>query len=242
MPHTILVIDNDPVQLDTICTVLRERLGYQVMGVPDSKQAIHYIESTDLPKPDLLLFDVSMAQDGFTSAVADLAHAYVAYAHCRSGQVWRYATANAALSSGAKDFLSKPIATDRLKTTLANMLRLRDAQREISYIRHEQMHDTYHVNGNGQPAPQSVPAFSLVGEDGNIRRMEQIEAAAIRFAMQHYKGRMTEVARRLGIGRSTLYRKLSELLVRHQEAAGVFGQQMSIGKLFLKRIYPVNTL
>ncbi len=27
----------------------------------------------------------------------------------------------------------------------------------------------------------------------------------------NYRGRMTEVARRLGIGRSTLYRKLAEL-------------------------------
>ena len=33
----------------------------------------------------------------------------------------------------------------------------------------------------------------------------------IRLAIGHYRGRMTEVARRLGIGRSTLYRKLSEL-------------------------------
>ena len=33
----------------------------------------------------------------------------------------------------------------------------------------------------------------------------------IRLAIGHYRGRMTEVARRLGIGRSTLYRKLTEL-------------------------------
>ena len=33
----------------------------------------------------------------------------------------------------------------------------------------------------------------------------------IRLAIGHYRGRMTEVARRLGIGRSTLYRKLGEL-------------------------------
>ncbi|MBI5865362.1 MAG: helix-turn-helix domain-containing protein [Planctomycetes bacterium] len=32
----------------------------------------------------------------------------------------------------------------------------------------------------------------------------------IRIAIEHYGGRMTEVARRLGIGRSTLYRKLKE--------------------------------
>ena len=45
----------------------------------------------------------------------------------------------------------------------------------------------------------------------NVRPLEEIEADIIRLAIGHYRGRMTEVARRLGIGRSTLYRKLSEL-------------------------------
>ncbi|MGZ3235653.1 MAG: sigma-54-dependent transcriptional regulator, partial [Croceibacterium sp.] len=47
--------------------------------------------------------------------------------------------------------------------------------------------------------------------DGNLRPLEDIEADVIRLAIGHYRGRMTEVARRLGIGRSTLYRKLSDL-------------------------------
>ena len=47
--------------------------------------------------------------------------------------------------------------------------------------------------------------------DGNLRALEEIEADVIRLAIGHYRGRMTEVARRLGIGRSTLYRKLGEL-------------------------------
>jgi DNA-binding NtrC family response regulator len=33
----------------------------------------------------------------------------------------------------------------------------------------------------------------------------------IRFALAHYRGQMSEVARRLRIGRSTLYRKLDSL-------------------------------
>ena len=33
----------------------------------------------------------------------------------------------------------------------------------------------------------------------------------IRFAIAHYRGQMSEVARRLRIGRSTLYRKLDEI-------------------------------
>nr|WP_172970318.1 sigma-54 dependent transcriptional regulator [Erythrobacter sp. THAF29] len=51
----------------------------------------------------------------------------------------------------------------------------------------------------------------LYTEDGNLRPLEEIEADVIRLAIGHYRGRMTEVARRLGIGRSTLYRKLSDL-------------------------------
>jgi len=52
---------------------------------------------------------------------------------------------------------------------------------------------------------------ALYRADGNLRPLEEIEADVIRLAIGHYRGRMTEVARRLGIGRSTLYRKLGEL-------------------------------
>ena len=51
----------------------------------------------------------------------------------------------------------------------------------------------------------------LYTEDGNLRPLDEIEADVIRLAIGHYRGRMTEVARRLGIGRSTLYRKLGDL-------------------------------
>lgn len=50
----------------------------------------------------------------------------------------------------------------------------------------------------------------LTGE-GEIRTLEEMEGDLIRFAIDHYKGRMTRVAKSLGIGRSTLYRKLKEL-------------------------------
>lgn len=63
-----------------------------------------------------------------------------------------------------------------------------------------------------QQAPISDGAgVMLFGPDGNLRPLDEIEADVIRLAIGHYRGRMTEVARRLGIGRSTLYRKLSEL-------------------------------
>jgi DNA-binding NtrC family response regulator len=60
------------------------------------------------------------------------------------------------------------------------------------------------------PVQESVGVM-LYTPDGNLRPLEDIEADVIRLAIGHYRGRMTEVARRLGIGRSTLYRKLGEL-------------------------------
>jgi DNA-binding NtrC family response regulator len=60
-------------------------------------------------------------------------------------------------------------------------------------------------------AMASAPGVTLYRSDGHLRSLEEIEADIIRLAIGHYRGRMTEVARRLGIGRSTLYRKLGEL-------------------------------
>ncbi|QQN73652.1 sigma-54 dependent transcriptional regulator [Croceicoccus sp. YJ47] len=59
-------------------------------------------------------------------------------------------------------------------------------------------------------APQAA-GITLFGSDGHIRSLQDIESDVIRLAIGHYRGRMSEVARRLGIGRSTLYRKLAEL-------------------------------
>lgn len=53
-----------------------------------------------------------------------------------------------------------------------------------------------------------IPA---VTDGGHIRKLEEIEADMIRLALHRYRGQMSEVARKLGIGRSTLYRKMRDL-------------------------------
>jgi len=54
-------------------------------------------------------------------------------------------------------------------------------------------------------------ALALLDGKGHVRALADIEAEAIRFAISHYRGQMSEIARRLHIGRSTLYRKLDSL-------------------------------
>jgi DNA-binding NtrC family response regulator len=67
-------------------------------------------------------------------------------------------------------------------------------------------------HGGVAPALPAGSAFALSATDGSghIRKFEELESEIIRMAIARYDGHMSEVARRLGIGRSTLYRKLKE--------------------------------
>ena len=61
------------------------------------------------------------------------------------------------------------------------------------------------------PAETGFGSVRAIDERGDMRSLADVETDMIRLAIEHYDGRMSEVARRLGIGRSTLYRKLKEL-------------------------------
>ena len=68
------------------------------------------------------------------------------------------------------------------------------------------------VSGHDFPiAPQPAGSLAMLRDDGEMRPLAEIENEIIRFALTHYRGQMSEVARRLKIGRSTLYRKLDEI-------------------------------
>jgi len=68
------------------------------------------------------------------------------------------------------------------------------------------------ISGNEIPiVPMpSTGTLPMLTDAGEVRPLEEMESEIIRFAISHYRGQMSEVARRLKIGRSTLYRKLDE--------------------------------
>ncbi len=94
-----------------------------------------------------------------------------------------------------------------------------------------QAHDFPAISGVAVPPPSSVPVLTVVeggaaapaasspaiespvrilDDHGHLRTLEEIERDLIQHAIEVYAGHMSEVARRLGIGRSTLYRKVRE--------------------------------
>ncbi|MGL1919649.1 MAG: sigma-54 dependent transcriptional regulator [Hyphomicrobiales bacterium] len=90
---------------------------------------------------------------------------------------------------------------------------------DLMHNRHAPQHDQY-----GQHIPDFMPqeaqhlaqrarssGITAIQQNGEMRRLEEVEADMIRMAMNRYHGHMSEVARKLGIGRSTLYRKVNDL-------------------------------
>jgi DNA-binding NtrC family response regulator len=69
---------------------------------------------------------------------------------------------------------------------------------------------------NAAALTMSSPMLRLTDPHGDVRPLEDIEREVIRFAIAHYEEQMSEVARRLKIGRSTLYRKLEGLGLTEQ--------------------------
>ncbi|TIP61904.1 MAG: sigma-54-dependent Fis family transcriptional regulator, partial [Mesorhizobium sp.] len=72
---------------------------------------------------------------------------------------------------------------------------------------------TRSVLSDDETSARPQPRFGTLralDERGNVRALADVELEMIKLAIDHYNGQMSEVARRLGIGRSTLYRKLKE--------------------------------
>ncbi len=69
-----------------------------------------------------------------------------------------------------------------------------------------------HVAAAVASALPSLPdaPVRFLDDRGHLRTLEEIERDLIQHAIEVYAGHMSEVARRLGIGRSTLYRKVRE--------------------------------
>jgi DNA-binding NtrC family response regulator len=72
-----------------------------------------------------------------------------------------------------------------------------------------QMAPSQHEMAHFEPRDPNV--MRLIDDTGDVRKLADIEAEAIRFALAHYRGQMSQMARKLGIGRSTLYRKMKDI-------------------------------
>jgi len=80
----------------------------------------------------------------------------------------------------------------------------------VRAVREMQPEETYQAQPQNIRHANPISAIASVDDGGHVRKLADVEEELIRFALNFYRGQMSEVARKLGIGRSTLYRKLRD--------------------------------
>lgn len=180
----IFVIDEELSQRTVICSAFEEKLNYRTFGFSSVNETTNHLNDNKSKTPDIIILDISRATN-YCKAIEELNRYSPDSTILVLTKYGDYENALIAINAGAHDFLTKPVSITRFSITLRNLLAIRNIQKDKT----------------------KKDNFKLFTDDGNIRMMSELEDDIISCAMQHYNGKMTEVARRLGIGRSTLYRK-----------------------------------
>jgi len=225
MSEVVLVVDDDPVQRRLLESMVG-RFGYRSKVAEGGDAALQILKGPDATRIDAIVLDLVMPDLDGLGVLARMREiglnvpVIVQTAHSGIDGL------ASAMRLGAADFVVKPTSAERLEVSLRNAVASRVLAGELERLKLSLSSESISTQPLIEPspaiaacwpepdthavslAPHSVP---LVDPRGNVRPLEDIERDAIRFAISHYRGQMSEVARRLKIGRSTLYRKLESL-------------------------------
>jgi DNA-binding NtrC family response regulator len=91
------------------------------------------------------------------------------------------------------------------------MLTLHDFPQIVGISGHGQDEAAIGIDGEGLHGGGTSGGITAIDDEGHLRTLAEVEADMIHLAIHKYNNHMSEIARRLGIGRSTLYRKVREL-------------------------------
>ncbi len=136
-----------------------------------------------------------------------------------------------ALRAGARDFVVKPAGALRLQVALGNAMALARPVAQAPQPAAIATIESLAIRPAGMARAGGDSGFARLDGDGHVRPIAALEADAIRYACSVYRGRLGEVARRLGIGRSTLYRRVAALGVagvNHNEHETVFSEPAAL--------------
>jgi len=210
MTETVLIVDDGSSHLRMAEYTIGQKLGYHVITADGGDEAIRWIMTGREPQPDLILLDLP------ASGVNGLRVLYEVKA-CRPqlpvimltpyGDDEQVAQA---AQMGVDDALSKPVTLDRLRFSLRNVFTIHRLKRTVARLERRIAGDEREISmPQGDALPGELPAF--FDEAGRVKKLKSIEEEIIRLALRHTGGCMTRAARQLGIGRSTLYRRVNDL-------------------------------
>lgn len=200
----ILVVDDEIGIRELLSEILFDE-GYLVHTAENAGQARAFRNERE---PDLVLLDIWMPDtDGVTLLKEWVDQELLTMPVVMMSGHGTIETAVEATRIGAVDFLEKPIALQKLLTTIARVIR-EGARRPLKELAGATS-PAATLNADGQPEPFSLPLDLPLRE-----ARECFDAFYLDYHMRKEAGNVMRVAEKIGIERTHLYRKLKQLGIK----------------------------
>ncbi len=211
MQETILIVGDKATRLRVVEQTVCHKLRYRAVTAESGPEAVEWMSSLRQPSPDLVLLEItSSGTDGLQVIRALRAcplqiPIIVLYRYGERGMA-----ASQAIHAGADGFLTTPVPLALLRVSIENALKLRRLTARV-----EQLQDGIFFQSplklDDHSATDGGPTLAMIDVRGRIKTLKRLEEEAIRFVLGRTGGSVTRTARSLGIGRSTLYRRLKDI-------------------------------
>ena len=206
----ILVVDDEVGIRELLSEILFDE-GYQVHLAENAEQARLYRNECE---PDLVLLDIWMPDtDGVTLLKEWVEQELLTMPVVMISGHGTIETAVEATRIGAVDFLEKPIALQKLLSTIAKSLKEGAPKPPPQRTETQSQKITLDIDGQ-------VQHFSLPLDVPLREAREHFDALYFDYHLRKELGNMTRVAEKVGLERTHLYRKLKQLGVKFAKKNG----------------------
>ena len=231
MGYNILLVDDDQTQLKILDRMIANKVRYQTSLASSGEEAIKILASPKANEIDLVLLDLAMPG---TDGIGVLKHIRAIRPTLRfvvrSGydDVKMVATA---MKEGAVDYIHKFESAEKLRHMVEKNLQRKITHAPSDHQAHDQNVDETAFTSDQTPSIMNYTQIEealfnntrhmleLERADGECKSLSELEREAILHALEKYNYHMSNVARYLAIGRSTLYRKLDEYHIEYPKQA-----------------------
>ncbi len=205
MKEMILVVDANESYSQQLHSILFTQLKYNLHTVKTVPAALACLNA-GYPKVDMMLISIADPETA-VSAIKSVKGCMPSLPVIVTTEGGEQPVAQL-LDASANDVLAKGASAARIRASLANVLTMQRMSQYISYLEQQCAGRAVPANHDGVQDP--IRPLLLDGE-GHMKKLKLIEKEIIQFALNHCGGCMTHAAKNLGIGRSTLYRRVQAL-------------------------------
>jgi DNA-binding NtrC family response regulator len=209
MQETILIIgDEDCEEKYRKLTLLQEKLAPQRIACCAFTEAQERIHSKDIRLTAAVIALNGHGEQAYLGLIGLLRSVSAELPIILLLHYGDEAFAQKALRLGVHDFLIRPVTVEKLCLTLQHAISIRHMRTYIDRLER-------HITLQSSITPEERHGITLgqmhhflVDESGNIKPLRILEQEIIASVLRHNNGCVARAARSLGIGRSTLYRKV----------------------------------